>query len=173
MAKKKKKKKKNTLQERLIEERIRAVAIVYLTRRPEITIHEETKDIGIDLLAFISPNDKVGVRQFGVKLIGIWEDVTVEQANLALRPTMHEMQGHGPFPFPVLLFFFTMEKNRGWYTWVAQPLVSAQAAIELPIHHEADCHPLDDLALDEIVAHVNAWYDAYYAQVGSLAGSRG
>ena len=75
--------KKNTLQERLIGERIRAVAIVYLARRPEITIHEETKDIGIDLFAFIAPKDKVGGRQFGVKLKGIWEDVTVEQANCA------------------------------------------------------------------------------------------
>ncbi len=163
---------KNSVQERLIGERIRAVAIVYLTRRPEITIHEETKDIGIDLLAFITPEDKAGVRQFGVQLKGIWEDVTAEQANRALRPTMRAMLRHGPFPFPLILFFFTMEKNQGWYTWMAEPLVSPQGGVELPIHREAHCRPLDDRAVDEIVARVNAWYDTYYAQVGSLVVSR-
>jgi hypothetical protein len=160
--------KKNSLQERLIGERVRAVAIVYLTRRPEITIHEETKDIGIDLLAFITPEDRTGVRQFGVQLKGIWEDVTAEQANRALRPNMREMLRHGPFPFPIILFFFTMETNQGWYTWVVEPLISTQGGVELPIQRNAHCRPLDDQALDEIVARVNAWYDAYYAQVGGL-----
>ncbi|MGP0067002.1 MAG: hypothetical protein ACLQGP_25845 [Isosphaeraceae bacterium] len=164
--------KKNTLQERMIGERVRAMAIVYLTRRPEITIHEETKEIGIDLLAFITPEHKAGVRQFGVELKGIWEDVNAEQANRTIRPKMREMQRQGPFPFPVLLFFFTMEKNRRWYTWVAEPLLSPQDGVELPIRREADCRPLDNKAVDEIVTRVNAWYDAYYMQVGSLVGSR-
>lgn len=54
--------KKNSLQERLIGERIRAVAMVLLTRRPDVSVHEETKDIGLDLLAFLTPEGKAGVR---------------------------------------------------------------------------------------------------------------
>ena len=72
--------KKNAVQERLIGERIRAVAIVHLARRPEIMVYEQTKDIGVDLLAFISPEDIAGVRQFGVLLKGRWASVTTEEA---------------------------------------------------------------------------------------------
>ena len=164
--------KKNTLQQRLIGERIRAVAIVHLTRRPEILVHEETKDIGIDLLAFITPEDKAGVRQFGVQLKGIWESVTAQEANRVLRPKMRETIQQGPFPFPVILFFFTMEKNQAWYTWVAEPIVLPQGLATFRLHDEAQCRPLHDQAVDEIVDRVNAWYDAYYSQVSSLAVSR-
>ena len=67
---------RNSRQSRLIAERARALAIIHLTRRPEVTVREVTEDIGIDLLAFITPGNKSGVRQFGIQLEGGWEGVT-------------------------------------------------------------------------------------------------
>lgn len=84
---------------------------------------------------------------------------------------MQEMLRHGPFPFPITLFFFTMEKNRAWYAWVAEPIVSSEGNIELRAHDEAACRPLDDRAVDAIIDRVNAGYDAYYARVSSLTAS--
>jgi hypothetical protein len=61
---------KNALQERLIAELARASAIVYLTGRPDVTVKEETEEVGADLLAFIRPKGRRGIRQFGVALRG-------------------------------------------------------------------------------------------------------
>ena len=93
------------------------------------------------------------------------------RAKLVLRPSIRKTLGYGPFPFPVLLFFLTMEKDQGWYTWVAEPLISPDGGVELRVQKEASCQRLDDHAVGEIVARVNGWYDVYYAQVGSLAAS--
>ncbi len=162
---------KNSRQERLVAARARALAIVYLTRRPDVDVHEETKEVGLDLIAFIKPGGKSGIRQFGVQIKGGWEGVTAAQAKQTLRPSMQRIQRSGPFPFPVLFFYFTMEDNQGWYTWVSEPAISPDGGVELRVQKEAFCQPLDDHAVDEIMARVNGWYDAYYAQVGSLAAS--
>jgi hypothetical protein len=171
MAEKQKKRKKKTRQDRLIAERAHALAIIHLTRRPEVTVREVTEDIGIDLLAFIKPAGRRGVRQFGIQIKGSWEAVTAARAKEILRPSMRKTLGDGPFPFPVLLFLFTMEKDQGWYTWVADPVVSPDGGIELRVQKDASCQPLDEHAVDEIVSRVNGWYDGYYARVGSLAAS--
>ena len=84
---------------------------------------------------------------------------------------MREILREGPFPFPVVLFFFTMEDNQEWYTWVAEPVASPDGAVELRIRDEASCQPLDDHAMDEIVARINGWYDAYYARGSVLTAS--
>jgi hypothetical protein len=102
---------------------------------------------------------------------GGWEGVTAARAKELLRSDMRQMRRYGPFPFPVVIFYFTMEDNQGWFTWVAEPLTSPDGGIELRVHKEASCQPLDDHAVDEILTRVNSWYDAYYAQVGSLVAS--
>ena len=77
---------------------------------------------------------------------------------------MQGMLRHGPFPFPVVLFYFTMEDNKAWYAWMAEPTVSSDGRYELLHHGEASCLPLDDRAIEEIVKTVDRWYDAYFAR---------
>ena len=163
---------KNALQERLIAERARASAIVYLTGRPDVTVKEDTEEIGVELLAFIRPKGRRGIRQFGVALKGAWEGVTSARAKEVLRPTMRGLLRNGPFPFPVVLFFFTMQDDRARYAWVAEPIISPDGGAELRIHDEAKCLPLDERIADGIVARINDWYDAYYARAGRLAASK-
>jgi hypothetical protein len=63
-----------------------------------------------------------------------------------------------------MLFLFTMENNEGWYTWVAEPVVTADGHFELVRHGRASCHPLNAEAIDQIVAAVDRWYDAFFAR---------
>jgi len=56
----------STTQERFIAERVRALAVVYLTRRDDLIVTEETADIGIDLWVTLNLEDKDGHRKFGV-----------------------------------------------------------------------------------------------------------
>jgi hypothetical protein len=54
-----------------------------------------------------------------------------------------------------------MEETQGWYTWVAEPVVTETGAARLAHHEAASCEPLDRATLDLIVDKVNRWYDAY------------
>jgi hypothetical protein len=162
--KKKTKKKRKRSQQRFIAERARALAVVYLTRRDDLIVTEEPGDVGIDLSVTLNAENKGGHRKFGVELRGDWAAMTTDNANQILRPAMHEMQQYGPFPFPVVLFFFTMENNEAWYTWAAEPLVSATGEFEIIRHGEAFCRPLNSEAIDELVEAVDRWYDAFFAR---------
>jgi hypothetical protein len=154
---------KNSQQERLGSERARALAIICLTGRPDLVVREEATDIGIDLLVSVHPEDKDGLRLFGVELRSGWAAKTAESANSGLQPTMKKMLRYGRFPFPVALFLFTMEDNRGWYTWVTEPVTVPDGIVKLQQHGEAHCRPLDERAVDGIVESVNHWYDTFFA----------
>lgn len=151
-------------QQRFIAERVRALAVVYLTRREDLIVTEETADVGVDLWVTLNPEDKPGQRKFGVELRGVRAAVAAEHANAVLRPSLQQILRYGPFPFPVVLFFFTMENNEGWYTWAAEPVVSSGGDFELVQHGSATCRPLNSEAIDSIVGAVDRWYDAFFAK---------
>jgi len=155
---------KTSQQRRFIGERVRALAVVYLTRREDLIVTEETADVGVDLWVALNPEGKERHRKFGVELRGVWKAVTAGHANGVLYPSMQGMLRYGPFPFPVVLFFFTMENNEGWYTWVAEPVVSSHGDFEIVQHGKAACRPLDAEAIDKIVEAVDRWYDAFFAR---------
>ena len=161
-----------TQQKRLIGERVRALATILLTRGEAVSIHEVAEDSGLDLIVTIRSRGKLGLRQFGVELRGVWARVTAEHANAVLRPSMQQMLRYGPFPFPVALFFYTMEDGRGWYTWCNEPLILSNGKIELQLRSEAFCSPLDEAAVDDIIDRVNVWYDAFYTKISQKAPKR-
>jgi hypothetical protein len=159
-------------QKRLLRERARALATVYLTRRPDLTIREERADIGVDLLVCLHPDGKEGLRQLGVEFRGAVSAVTADHANKVLGPSMQKMLRYGPFPFPVVLFFFTMENDQGWYAWAAEPYIAADGSPELRQHGEADCRKLDEQSVDEIVDLVDRWYDAFFAKTSKTVSAK-
>jgi hypothetical protein len=150
---------KNENRQRLIRERVMALAVMHLTRRPDLKVSEVDEDIGLDLRVRIQ-RPEGGLREFGVELRGAWSRVTREHANSVLGVAVRQAQRYGPFVFPVCMFFFTMEETQGWYTWVAEPVISEAGKARLKYHQEASCEPLDHRALDVIVEKVNRWYDA-------------
>jgi hypothetical protein len=155
---------KTTQQQRFVAERVRALAVVYLTRRKDLIVTEETDDVGVDLWVTLNLEEKVGHRKFGVELRGSWAAATADHLNKTLYPSMQGMLRYGHFPFPVVLFCFTMENNEGWYTWVAEPAVSPSGDFGIVPHDEASCRPLTTKAIDEIVEAVDRWYDAFFAK---------
>ena len=89
--------------------------------------------------------------------------VTNNQANAQLNPTMGGLAA-GDVYFPVCVFYFTVKDDKGYYTWGHEPVIETGQA-KLRSRTEADCHPLDDQSLAEIVSCVNAWYDALTASL--------
>jgi hypothetical protein len=153
-------------QEWFIAERARALAMIHLTRRDDMVVMKAAQGIGLDLLISITrEKGEASVRQFGVLLRGAKSAVTEGHLERVLRPTMQQI---GPFPYPACLFYFTMDDDQGYYTWVAEPAVTPEGP-RLQMHEAPHCRKLDRAALDEIVGKVERWYDAFFSQIAVKA----
>jgi hypothetical protein len=148
-------------QQRLMRERARALAIILLTNRDGTRIHELEDAGAVPLIVTIPSPERAGVRQLGVVLRYVLEPVTANHANKVLVPSW-PVPEYGPFPFPVVLFFFTMKDDGGWYSWVAEPVLTADGKAQLPLRAKPDCKPLNRDSVEELLDRVDAWYDAHY-----------
>jgi hypothetical protein len=143
-----------------IQKRAHALAMMLLTRRADLLIEEAKDDIGLDYIVRFHTAGKEGLREFGVELRGVWAAVTKEHADNVLRRSLRETKGYGPFLRPVCLFFFTMEDDGAWYTWIAEPVVAEDGKPRLCASDHADCRPLDNRSLKDVLEQVDSWYDA-------------
>jgi hypothetical protein len=125
-------------------------------------IEEVKDDIGLDYIVRFHTKGKEGLREFGIALRGVWAAVTKNHADQVLGPAMQQMKPYSPFLRPVCLFFFTMENDAAWYTWVAEPIVSEDGKPLLRFCDEPDCRQLDKRGLKEIIERVDWWYDALF-----------
>ncbi len=147
-----------SLLDRFIEDRARSLASVYLTRRDDVLITDAPRGAGVDLHAIIKTSKGRPERRFGIVLEGRKADLTVTRANASVESTL-ETLSRREFSYPVTLFLFRMENDRGFFTWVVEPLVTEQGPLLEP-HTTASFTDLDTNAVNEIVASVSAWYDA-------------
>src|SRR5262245_29967461 len=97
-----------------ISERVRALAMVVLTRREDLLVIDPNSDYGFDLLVHIIKPNTPATRQFAVILKGTRTAVSDAQANAQLKPTINRY-ADGEFAFPVCIFYFTMEDDKGRY----------------------------------------------------------
>lgn len=156
-------------QEWFIAERTRALAMVTLTRRDDLVVRNPGFGIGLQLLVYIikEPGEQL-VRQFGLFLNGTRSATTESQLNQTLLPRMQEILSVGQFPYPVLLFHFTMDDDQGYFTWVAEPAVTGGVP-QLLMHDTPHCRKLDRAAMDEIVGKVAEWYSVFFARLSMKA----
>ena len=153
-----------------IDERSRVLALMYLSRRTDLVIKDvKDRDIGLDfMVSILKANETRPVRQFGIALKGSTSPLTIVQLNEALRPAIESFQDIGQFPYPIGLVYFTMQDDRGYFTWLAEPRV-AEGGPLLLFHSEPHCHPFDTGLLDRIVEAVDRWYDAFFARIAVKA----
>jgi hypothetical protein len=155
-------------QEWFIEERTRALAMIHLTRRDDL-FASAGRGGSLQLIVSIGKGKgEPSLRQFGVFLRGTKPATTEAELDRTLRPTFRELLRAGEYPYPACLFYFSMDDDQGYYAWVAEPAV-AEAGPRLLMHDVPHCHKLDRAALDEIVAKVDAWYDAFFARIAVKA----
>jgi hypothetical protein len=153
---------KEQQREVFIEKRARALTMMLLTRCEKLLIEEVKDDIGLDYIVRFHTEGKEGLREFGIELRAVWATVTKVHADSVLQPALQQVQRYGPFPLPVCLFFFTMENDGAWYTWVVEPVESENGQPLLRSCDEPDCRQLDKKTLKEIIERVDVWYDAIF-----------
>jgi hypothetical protein len=153
-------------QEWFVTERARAMALVHLTRRDDLEPRPGASEVGLDYLVAIRKADsRPSVRQFGVILRADVEPANLEHVDRHLRPTIRTLSSQLQYPYPVCLFYFTMQDNQGYYIWVAEPVVTESGTPRLQVPSPVKFKRLDREALDAIVTQVDRWYDAFYQSV--------
>lgn len=149
-----------------VVQRARAMLVMHLTRRDDLIVKESAKETGPDYLVWISKeNELPSVRQFGLFLRASVKTVTMPRLNKSLRPQVHALLRGKNFPYPVCLFYFTMQDDQGYYAWIVEPVLTEDGMPQLRRHTDASCAQLDRAALDKIVNQVNAWYDAFFSSI--------
>ena len=146
---------------RFTEMRARALTNVLLSSRDDLLVQDLSVggvDFGIDYLVTIESKNR-GLRQFAVQLKATYSPVTADNANKLLKPALKGRARYGPFPYPTVLFFYTMMEPQSWYTWVFEPVTREGGKMILEMQEEADCRPLNENTFDEIISCVNNWYD--------------
>lgn len=148
----------------LLTKRVHALATMQLTRRADLQVHDADFDPGPDLMITLHRASKPGLRQLAVGLSGDWTTLSASKRAARVRSRLHALRRSGPWPFPVVAFYYSMETDLGWYAWASEPLVSPQGGFSLKTHESPSIHPLDTQALDDIIRRVDLWYDAFYAR---------
>ena len=72
---------------------------------------------------------------------------------------MGQFRGMRKFTYPVCLFLITMREEQASFSWLAEPVLNGEAP-KLVHHEKANCVPLTDELLGQVVEQVVAWYDA-------------
>jgi hypothetical protein len=144
------------------ELRLPSLAIMHLTRRPDLQVKQEVR-MGskvLDLMVEIVDGEGPAWKKFGVYLQGTMSPVTIEHANKVLSISLRRFfNDYGEPTLPFCLFYFTVAEGQGFVTWIAEPLVKDGAAT-LKYYEKADFIVLDQEALDHIVDQVNTYYEA-------------
>ena len=140
-----------------INERAKHLAVVYLTRRQDLVTERMTADYGFDILVTILRDKLPTGRVFGVQVKG-QDKAFKDIQELSLSFTGKETNYFLDLPFPVCVFLFTMEDDRGYYRWIRYT-VSESNQVLRSIEQDR-WYPLDEHEIGQIVDDVNAWYDA-------------
>ena len=146
--------KQQTLQH-FIDERAGQLAIVYLTRQPELAIKQMSADYGLDLLVAILRDGLPTGRVFGVQIKGR-DSIEGDMQGHALPSTQQAVETLQEIPFPVCAFLFNMEDDQGYYRWVR---CSAQELAQDDLMEKDRWQSLDTQAIAQIVDDVTNWYD--------------
>jgi hypothetical protein len=156
-----------------VEHRVRALASVFLTRRPDV----EVIDLGDgvpQILVRVLP-DQLGEDEdrdlylaFGCILRGTSTALASEAEadkflNLWRRHRRSETNPR--FCFPVLVLVFSMVEDQGYAAWYADPVVDPEGCPALLHARTFSCSRLQRDSLEQIVAKVTAWYQAASAQL--------
>lgn len=140
-----------------VEERAEHLAIMHLTRRDDLRVAHHRDPLGMDFLVTILKDGVFSGRQFGVVLnarIGGQKAPRIDSRSIA-----QERERFEDVPFPVCMFFFSLDTDQGYYRWIVQPGVDGGApTLDLP--GQMLLAELNPSSLDCIVERVNAWYDA-------------
>jgi hypothetical protein len=153
-----------------IGQRAESLAIMYLTRQNDLIISRQQDDYGLDFLVTIGKEGSYSGRLFGVTIKATVSASRIIQHDNTIKipPNLKSFQFFTELPFPVCLFFFNLEDDRGYYKWILEPVVEEQSHQKLIFNQSNKFKNLTDEEIDKIISAVNRWYDSRKSALVSL-----
>ncbi|MEH1872067.1 DUF4365 domain-containing protein [Nostoc sp.] len=147
-----------------IARRAESLAIVYLTRRDDLIISQPTPKPNqeLDFLITITKDGVYTGRLFGIEVKAIDSTSNLNKHNDILKLDKNRLnivQKFQDLPFPVCLFFFILENDKGYYKWILEPKINGQKQVSLNFNEDEELKKLDDKEIANIISSVNSWYD--------------
>lgn len=143
------------------EHRAEALATVYLTRRDDLVVNRVVSPAGAaDFLVELTPEGESTGRVFGVRVRAF--EHAVHGPDELKVPLSGAAAAVSDAPMPYCAFVFTMQDDRGYFSWLKEPATTPRSGPGLKAVREARWSKLDDGGMDRLVARVNAWYDAQH-----------
>jgi len=146
-----------------IGQRSEALAIMYLTRRDDLIIsRQKEEERGLDFLVTLLKDGGYSGRLFGVQVKATVSTPKLVQRDdiIEIKSALKPLQSLAELPFPVCLFFFTLENNQGYYKWILDPVLEGQSNSKLFFNKSNEFKKLNDDAIGNIISIVNSWYDS-------------
>jgi hypothetical protein len=144
----------------IIEHRTEAIALVALTRNPDV--NPKRVDLGdIDFLTFIPGEDPdEGFRFFGVIVKGTQKLGSVEAANIWANKADKSLRSRDAFYiFPTMLLLCSVVDESAYFAWVMEPFIERKAP-RLKKNRKLHFELLNADALAAVVETVREWYEA-------------
>jgi hypothetical protein len=141
--------------------RAQSLALMYLTRRPDLIIQKSTIGQVLDLLVAIPRGGGYSGRFLGIQTRGAVSARKTGKNAISLPADVarKELSLSQDVPFPVCLFFFTMEDDVGYYKWIKEPSLGTTGTPKLMLNKGTELKKLTNRELDTIISKVNTWYD--------------
>jgi hypothetical protein len=158
---------------KFVAQRAEAMAIVALTRHGDLSVEpQEDVEDGFDLLVHLHQNGQRTGRMFGVEVTGsrsLPEDARVSTGGPDAPDRVHiplpvgkkrrlDRYVHSDLPFPLCLFYFTMDDDAGYVRWLLAPDDDGPAGALRRVTDDTFVELTDD-ALATLLRTVHDWYD--------------
>jgi hypothetical protein len=144
-----------------IGQRSEALAIMYLTRRDDLIVSRQKEEHGLDFLVTLLRNGSYSGRLFGVEVKATVSTPKLVQYDdsVEIKLNLYQLQFLAELPFPVCLFFFTLENDQGYYKWILEPAIEEHKKSKLLFNESNEFKKLTDEEIGKIISKVNSWYD--------------
>ena len=145
-----------------IGQRAEALAIMYLTNRDDLIVSRQQEEQGLDFLVTLLRNGSYSGRLFGVEVKATASAPKLVQRDdiIEIKLDLEPLQSLAELPFPVCLFFFTLQNDQGYYKWLLEPVIECQKNSNLFFNDSNEFKNLSDEGIDKIISAVNNWYES-------------
>lgn len=144
-----------------VGQRAEQLARMYLTRRKDIEIVNAPEDLGYDLLVSLLQNGENVGRHLAVQVKAAISGKSLKKREDAVQSesVIATMSHVRDLPFPVCLFFFTMDDDSAYWKWIREPLFEEPGRSKLSLNLSSTLRHLTDDELDRIMTDARKWYE--------------
>ena len=150
-----------------LRNRAEALAVVALTRRPEIYLQRGAKWSGFDLCGSLIENGSPNQQVFGVRVFPYEGDLDSARVRRIVRKSKESATPPHALEIPELLLMTDVVRDEVRYVWLKKPDKTTNEAHSLVSPSRTDVKELDAAALEEVVNSVRNWYSELESKVAA------